>query len=384
MTDGTLQGAAESPEDAFSVWVRDAPAGPGQLSFTGVMLKKGPQVAKTASLSTFGDKDSGAVSKRELRFRRYQRLVGTGGFDFDNPIDNWAIENDEIDRFVAWLTAGSSESSNYRLLDTTTPQAQLLALLAEAEGGPSMLLKAVTEAGGPGELARLLGESPVGIAAAEAAVVRNRRVLVSHLQALAATPGTTETTMQNAMGEAYWLFGGRYVGLARRNLIPMDQHDFVLRTAGGTLHVIELKGPDIPRLVRKHRNHFIVGDDVHEAVSQAMNYLRGLDELGPGLATTYRNEYGEELDPRRVFATVVIGHGAHVRDATPVQVEQTLRTYNSHLARVQVLTYEQLLQVAERSLNFEAAAEGPAEQEAAGIWPAAGTGESVGDSAQPF
>jgi hypothetical protein len=158
----------------------------------------------------------------------------------------------------------------------------------------------------------------------------------------------------------------------------MDQHDFVLRTAGGTLHIIELKGPDIPRLVRKHRNHYIVGDDLHEAVSQAMNYLRGLDELGPGLATTYRNEYGEDLDPRRVFATVVIGHGTHVRDATPVQVEQTLRTYNSQLARVQVMTYEQLLQVAERSLSFDQA--GSLATEAAGETEATTTGSGQNPS----
>jgi hypothetical protein len=162
--------------------------------------------------------------------------------------------------------------------------------------------------------------------------------------------------MQSRLGTAHWIFGGRYVGVAdRRNLIPLDQHDIPLLGADGTLHIVELKGPCIPRLVHKHRNHWMVGTAVHEAVSQAMNYLRGLDEQGPGLETTYRNEFGENYDMRRVMATVVIGHPAHVADdaATAHVIDQTIRSYNAHLSRIEVLTYKNLLDSADRALAFE-------------------------------
>ncbi|WP_157734297.1 hypothetical protein [Frankia sp. AvcI1] len=38
------------------------------------------------------------------------------------------------------------------------------------------------------------------------------------------------------------------------------------------------------------------------------------------------------------------------------QIDQTLRTYNSHLSRIQVVTYAELLDAAERALKFEAEA----------------------------
>jgi hypothetical protein len=51
----------------------------------------------------------------------------------------------------------------------------------------------------------------------------------------------------------------------------------------------------------------------------------------------------------------VIGHQDRARPAgvTREQVDQTIRSYNAHLSRVQVLTYDDLLDSAERALTFE-------------------------------
>jgi Domain of unknown function (DUF4263) len=199
-----------------------------------------------------------------------------------------------------------------------------------------------------------LAATDEGLPAAEGALISQRRGLVARLREMAGNPRTTETDLQRVMGDAYWLFGGRYVGVAeRRNLAPLDQHDIPLLGADGTLHIVELKGPNIPNLVRKHRNHYIAGTEVHEATSQAMNYLRTLDETGATLTTTYRNEFGVDYDMRRVFATVVIGHPAHAVHPDTRIIEQTLRSYNAHLSRVEVITYASLLDAAERALAFE-------------------------------
>jgi hypothetical protein len=227
-------------------------------------------------------------------------------------------------------------------------------LLSAGDVDVDALVSALVTGGNAAKLAQALARTAGGLAAAESAVIGRRRALVARLRALAEAPSTTETDMQREMGDSHWLFGGRYVGVAeRRNLAVLDQHDIPLLGADGTLHIVELKGPNIPRLVHRHRSHLIVGTEVHEAVSQAVNYIRTLDEQGPTLSTTYRNEYGWDYDMRRVFATVVIGHPAHVRDADARQVEQTLRTYNAHLSRVEVITWATLLESAERALAFE-------------------------------
>jgi hypothetical protein len=63
-----------------------------------------------------------------------------------------------------------------------------------------------------------------------------------------------------------------------------------------------------------------------------------------------RDELG--LDCRRAFATVVIGHSMHCGDYSRVDVSEALRIYNSHLSRIEVVTYEDLLAGAERALDI--------------------------------
>ncbi|MEU8419388.1 Shedu anti-phage system protein SduA domain-containing protein [Micromonospora sp. NPDC048835] len=200
-----------------------------------------------------------------------------------------------------------------------------------------------------------LTSTPEGLSAAEAAIIRHRRAVVAELRVLALDPEANETKMQAAIGDRYWLFGGQYVGIARRTLVPLDQYDIPLISADGSLHIVELKGPE-SRLVRSHRNHLIVANEVHEAVSQCLNYLRSLDETGATLQTLQRNELGVEYDYRRGRGTVLIGHPDRVAvpGVTRGQIDQTIRSYNAHLSRIQILTYADLLDSAERALRFEA------------------------------
>ena len=74
------------------------------------------------------------------------------------------------------------------------------------------------------------------------------------------------------------MFGGKYVSAAvRRSFTVLDQFDIALIRADNSLHLVEIKRANIPRLVIRDHNHWIVGEDVHKAVGQAMNHLRSLD-----------------------------------------------------------------------------------------------------------
>src|ERR1700694_2470164 len=142
--------------------------------------------------------------------------------------------------------------------------------------------------------------------------------------------------------------GGQFVGAeTTRTLTTQDQIDIALVTGDGSLHVVELKRANIPKMVRPYRNHFIVGNEVHEAVSQTENYLRSLDEE----AHTIKSKLG--FESHRVFETVVIGHINHnTENMAEADFYRTLRTYNSHLSRVQVITYDQLIANAMNSLQL--------------------------------
>ncbi|KZB82848.1 Shedu anti-phage system protein SduA domain-containing protein [Amycolatopsis regifaucium] len=346
----------DSSGDGFTIWVAGENKGPGQLGATGAVLKQGPQVCKTVTLSTFGEGATQEVRRRELCFRTFPRHPTQPGYDFANPLRRWSCENDEITRLATFLEAEVSEKGRFRLVDTTSPTATLLAMLECGEIDTAQLVAALQRTGDLDQLAGAVAATNAGVSAVHEATLARRRQLVSDLQELVRQPTTTETDLQRKIGDAYWLFGGRYVGVAaKRNLAPLDQHDIPLLSADGALHIVELKGPAIPKLVHPWRKHHIVGTNVHQATSQAMNYLRGLDETGATLTTTYLYEQGISYDLRRVFATVVIGHPDHVEGIDERAVNQTIRSYNAHLSRVEVITYKDLFDAAERALTFEEA-----------------------------
>jgi hypothetical protein len=144
------------------------------------------------------------------------------------------------------------------------------------------------------------------------------------------------------------MFGGLFVGRATRRLLTVrDQLDLSLIRSDGTLHGVELKRANVPELVVEYRNHLIVGPNVNEAVGQAINYLRSLDEQRANILA----ELG--IDCRRASMTVVIGHPRFVAGRiTATEVAETIRTYNAHLTRIHVMTYQDLLDGADRSLRL--------------------------------
>ncbi|EIV91060.1 Shedu anti-phage system protein SduA domain-containing protein [Frankia sp. QA3] len=200
-----------------------------------------------------------------------------------------------------------------------------------------------------------ISSTPAGLSAVEAAVIQRRREIVARLHTMVMSYKTTESALQREIGRHHWLFGGQYIGIAElRSMVPLDQYDIPLICADGSLHIVELKQPSA-KIIKKYRNHYIATSEVHEAVSQCENYLRSLDEWATSLRTHYRDEKELDYDLRRVRATVVIGHPRLASEiAKKEKVDQTLRTYNSHLSRIQVVTYLDLLDAAERALKFEA------------------------------
>ncbi|MEV5885741.1 Shedu anti-phage system protein SduA domain-containing protein [Streptomyces sp. NPDC052020] len=157
-----------------------------------------------------------------------------------------------------------------------------------------------------------------------------------------------EGDLQKLIQRMTWIFGGEFLpGTARRNLTQRDELDLALLRPDGSLHGVELKRATIEKLVIAHRSHMIPGPKVHEAVCQAANYLRELDENRAQILASLG------VDCRRASMTVVIGHNKFVTTkATAKEVNETIRTYNSIHSRVTVITYDQLVDNAQRTLDL--------------------------------
>ncbi|MFI0165405.1 Shedu anti-phage system protein SduA domain-containing protein [Streptomyces sp. NPDC017095] len=204
------------------------------------------------------------------------------------------------------------------------------------------------------EALALLAADTDGRLLLRAVELRRRTESLEALRAVAEDPTATERDLQRALEGSHWIFGGRFVGeAARRRLVPGDEVDLPLIRGDGALHIVELKrAMSLPSpLIKRHREAWVPARAVHEAVGQAVNYLVGLDEHRARI----RAEFGVET--RRAGALVLVGHPGLHPDVPEREVDEALRTFNSHLARVEVLTYKELLDNAERSLaaDIEAA-----------------------------
>ncbi|MEU7422340.1 Shedu anti-phage system protein SduA domain-containing protein [Streptomyces sp. NPDC040750] len=181
--------------------------------------------------------------------------------------------------------------------------------------------------------------------------LRARQVGLAALRTAVEDPDSSESVLHSCLKNQEWIFGGAYVAeLARRQYTPDAILDIPLLRGDGTLHVVELKRANIKNLVIRRSGHLMLGAPAHRAVSQAQNYLRAMDENRPSILA----EHG--VDTRRASATVVIGHPRYVTgDVTSQEIAETLRTYNTHQARIEVITYETLLDSASRMLALSSA-----------------------------
>lgn len=339
--------------------------GEGYKVFSTVVVHHGPKAYKTATLVTSPDAATGEIRRWKLLVRTWKRLPAGqgGGYDFDRTDYHWHCDGEEeIEAVRLLLNDAFDKAGKYSLLFAASPEAHLLRRIAKSEVVPDDIVKLLSAARASPSLAEALARSPDGLLLAEAVELRARRAQLAELRGVVENPSATERDdIHPLLKKMGWVFGGRYVGEATRQQLTLgDVLDIPLLRADGSLHVVELKAAKIPRLVRRHRGPvqpgvvagtredvpLIVGPEVHEAVGQVMNYLAHLDEDRDRILSKYG------LEARRASATVLIGHPDFVTDFTTEEVAATLRIYNSHLARIEVMHYAGLIDNAERALNL--------------------------------
>jgi hypothetical protein len=188
--------------------------------------------------------------------------------------------------------------------------------------------------------------------------LKARRAGLDALRVAVEDETSSESALHARLKNQEWIFGGAYVAeLARRQYTADTILDIPLLRGDGSLHVVELKRANIKDLVIRRSGHLMLGAAAHHAVSQAQNYLRTMDENRKEILARHG------VDTRRASATVVIGYPRFVSGGvTSQEIAETLRTYNTHAARIEVITYGTLLDSAARMLALASAQQDPAHQ----------------------
>ena len=320
----------------------------GCKSIQHAVVKKGPRTFKTASVMQFAD-ELGEVTHHELRLNSYRAKRG-GGFDFENREARWSCRDAEIGRLRTFLETyqGATAPGTHAVVPAARADmiGALLSGLGDAELSTAQLLDVVAAlATRATDLRNLpeLGEDNALRMVAAAIRVAHRSAALSRLEALVAEDAT-EQALQTLLDQNWWILGSHYVErIERRHWTTEETVDMLLRTADDYFDVVELKRAS-PALFKSDHSKWIVSSHVNDAVNQAAHYISEIERVQSYIFQRYG------VDPFKLKAKVLIGRiDADERDAT--EKRRALRMYNSHLHRVEVITYDQLLTIGQNVVD---------------------------------
>lgn len=184
-------------------------------------------------------------------------------------------------------------------------------------------------------------------------VIRNISVVVRYVEYQSAfeilknlidDPSTSESKLQNHLQKHPWIFGSEYCELLDRRAWTRDDNlDFMLRrTVDGYLEIIEIKTPFEEPLFRNDSSHasYYASSKLSQAIGQVFRYIEEVERKRDAIIAS------DKLDPLKIRARIIIG-----RDNKEGH-QMALRSLNSHLHHVEIVTFDQLIRVGQRILDI--------------------------------
>lgn len=154
----------------------------------------------------------------------------------------------------------------------------------------------------------------------------------------------SESKIQALLESNPWMFGSEYSELLDRRRWTRDESlDFMLRrTSDDFLEIIEIKTPSDDKILAYDKSHkaYYPTSKLSIVLGQVLNYIEKIDRDRDSILSK------DLFDPLKIRAKIIIGRNGDK------EYQDTLRTLNSHLNRVEIITFDQLLNTAERVINI--------------------------------
>lgn len=322
------------------------------------VLKSSPRVRKVVSHTVIRDRHTNEIHHDAITIKTWKKGSKESKVDFDHSISLSSEGEDEIQKLITFLLAirkgAAKDSGSYVVLETSSvpdPAALQKVLNDASASGKADALTAVLQAATNDvdvfdALMERASRDPHMFAEAAAALnLASFKAAVIELRNLIEKPDVGEQEFQKLLEKYPWMFGSEYSELLnRRNWTRDEKQDFVLRrTADGYIEIVEIKTPlNGRRLFLEDASHktYYASADLSKVIGQVENYIGKLE------ADHLRIKAIDCEDTNKIRAKIVIG-----RDGTPEE-QAALRTFNGHLHRIEVITFDQLLRIAERVIAY--------------------------------
>ncbi len=324
-----------------------------------VTLKEGPRTFKFATVMEIIDPSTAETHHYTLRIDSVDRLKAGWFGKPDKSVSLSSEDGNEISRLRDFLVAelgGELKSDedelhiisggeftklqnllNYLPVLNSSDQLQLVKTILKNiesnEINTKSLLQIFNESSG--ELVKSIGI---------AAKLIDYKNAYNELSELISNNEKSESKIQKLLESNPWMFGSEYSELLERRKWSRDENlDFMLRrTSDSFLEIIEIKTPNEKELLKYDNSHdsYYPSSELSRVIGQVLNYIEKIDRDRDSIISK------DNCDPLKIRAKIIIG-----RDGEKAQ-QDALRSLNSHLHRIEIITFDQLLRIAERVLNI--------------------------------
>lgn len=321
-------------------------------------LYEGSRVSKVATLREILVGATGEHHHWALTVASFKRLKAGWFVEQEKSVTIEDNQDGSVHKLLTLLQSSLSdalpdESGEYHVLSAEAAQGvqNLLKLASEASDQSKVdLLEVILRSDAIGrvgmeQLVAVLQSSPTEVIenlATASRLIEYQRALDEFKQ-LVSDCYDNETTVQKHLEANPWLFGSEYsVLLDRRKWTRDHSLDFMLRrTTDGYLEIIEIKTPFADPILRYDRSH----DSYYP--SSKLSLVQG--QVGRYISEVKRKRDSiraeDKEDPLEIRARIVIG-----RDGNEAH-QQALRTHNAQLHSIEILTFDQLVRIGERTLD---------------------------------
>jgi hypothetical protein len=168
-----------------------------------------------------------------------------------------------------------------------------------------------------------------------------RRRGLAELQRAVRDPAVEPAELRRLLRREHWIFGGHLVRWPAAH--PLPGETIPLLQFDGALHVISVGRPRVPDLVALAGGQYSLSPLVAAAGERAGAMIRLLDAERVAIGEALGLAFG------RALVTVVIGHPDFVAELDAGRIRDEIRALNVRSTGITVMTYEELLTIAERT-----------------------------------
>ncbi len=345
--------------DDVVIRIKKTYSNPNVRTITQVVLKEGPRAFRIATLLELINPNTDEFHHYSLKIDHIDRTT-TGWFA--KPAKSIRLEGkepDEIERLYRFLhaiyddklTGETGElhlvrSDDYAKLEqlleslpnlAVTDKLQLVKnVLARLDSAESTVSDFVSAFEGSSD------ETIRNIAAASRLV--DYRKAVHALKDMVANPATQENEYQIHLERNPWMFGSEYSELLpRRTWTRDDRLDYMLRkTVDNYLEIVEIKTsfPEPLFIYDRERDCYYPSSKLSPVIGQVTRYIEEVERNRDSILAK------DNVDTLKIRARAIVG-----RDHSPEE-QAALRNLNAHLHRIEIITFDQLIRIAERVISI--------------------------------